>query len=146
MAGRHQFCTFYLDPYYFGIDVRAVQEVILHQELTVVPLAPPEVRGVINLRGQIVTAIDLRRRLELPDLENKVPPVHVVVQTQGELVSFLVDKVGDVIDVDADHFEHAPDTLKGVAQSLIQGAYKLPSQLLLALDPEKTVDLDLVVS
>ncbi len=142
MDQKQQLCTFYLDAWFFGMDVQTVREVLLHQELTPVPLAPDEVRGVINLRGQIVTAIDLRRRLDMKEREADASPVNVVVETGDELISFLVDKIGEVIEVDVEQFEHPPDTLKGIARDLILGAYKLPEQLLLVLDLEKTADLD----
>ena len=97
MADERQYCTFYLDGHYFGVDVLKVQEVIRYQEMTRVPLAPPVVRGLINLRGQIVTAIDLRRRLDLPDRPADQLPVNVVVQTDDGAVSLLVDEIGDVL-------------------------------------------------
>ncbi len=92
-----QFCTFKLDELVFGVDVRLVQEVIKYQAMTEVPLASKVVRGLINLRGQIVTAIDLRRRLELKDSPSDRPPMNVVIRTDDEAVSLLVDEIGDVI-------------------------------------------------
>src|SRR6266404_3904656 len=99
MADEHQYCTFYLDGHYFGLDVLKVQEIIRYQEMTRVPLAPPVVRGLINLRGQIVTALDLRRRLELAERPADQQPVNVVVQTDDGAVSLLVDEIGDVLEV-----------------------------------------------
>ena len=81
MAEVHQYCTFYVDGHYFGLDVLNVQEIIRYQDMTRVPLAPPVVRGLINLRGQIVTALDLRRRLELSERPADQLPVNVVVHT-----------------------------------------------------------------
>ncbi len=141
MAGERQYCTFYLDGHYLGLDVLKVQEVIRYQEMTRVPLTPPVVRGLINLRGQIVTAIDLRRRLELKDRPGDQLPVNVVVQTDDGAVSLLVDEIGDVLEVPERAFEPAPETLQGVARDLIVGAYKLPGRLLLILDAERTVNL-----
>ena len=141
-----QFCTFYLDEYYFGIDVQVVQEVNLRRQLTPVPLAPPVVRGILNLRGQIVTTMDLRRRLELPEESRPDEPVHIVLRAGDELVNVLVDAIDEVIEVRGEDFERAPDTLQGVARELILGAYKLPERLLLVLDPEKTVELESVPS
>jgi purine-binding chemotaxis protein CheW len=138
---EHQYCTFYVDGHYFGLDVLKVQEVIRYQEMTRVPLAPPVVRGLINLRGQIVTAIDLRRRLELTDRPADQLPVNVVVQTDDGAFSLLADEIGDVLKVREKLFERPPDTLKGMARELIRGAYKLENQLLLILDPERTVSL-----
>lgn len=143
MSDEHQYCTFYVAGHYFGLDVLKVQEVIRYQEMTRVPLAPPVVRGLINLRGQIVTAIDLRRRLELQDRPADQPPLNVVVHTDDGAVSLLVDEIGDVLEVSEKMFEAPPETLKGTARALIRGAYKLPDRLLLILDTAKTLDLTL---
>jgi purine-binding chemotaxis protein CheW len=141
VADEHQYCTFFLDTYYFGIDVLKVQEVIRYQEMTRVPLAPSVVRGLINLRGQIVTALDLRRRLELPDRPEGTLPVNVVVHTDDGAVSLLVDEIGDVLQVPAKAFVRPPETLKGTARELIHGAYKLETRLLLILDTARTVNV-----
>jgi purine-binding chemotaxis protein CheW len=96
---------------------------------------------VVNLRGQIVTAIDLCRRLELSDRPADKLPVNVVVQTDDGAISLLVDEIGDVLEVREQLFERPPDTLKGTARELIRGAYRLEDQLLLILDSERTVSL-----
>jgi purine-binding chemotaxis protein CheW len=140
----HEFCTFRLDSLTFGIEVREVQEVIRPQPLTEVPRAHPVVEGLINLRGQIVTALDLRRRLQLPPRPDGEPAMNVVVRTgEGEL-SLLVDEIGDVEDVDDDAFETPPDTLDAEARELIRGAYKLEDGLLLVLDIDRVVRLGAV--
>src|SRR6266446_4181777 len=113
MPDAHQYCTFFVDGHYFGLDVLKVQEIIRYQEMTGVPLAPPVVRGLINLRGQIVTALDLRRRLELSERPADQLPVNVVVQTDDGAVSLLVDEIGDVLLVPQEMFERPPDTLQG---------------------------------
>jgi len=141
MAEQRQYCTFFADGHYFGLDVRRVQEIIRYQEMTRVPLAPQVVHGLINLRGQIVTAIDLRRRLELPDRPPEELPVNVVVQTDDGAVSLLVDEIGDVLDVDEKSFEPTPDTLRGTPREFIRGAYKLNDRLLLLLDTDAVVNL-----
>jgi purine-binding chemotaxis protein CheW len=141
LADTHQYCTFYLDGHYFGLDVLKVQEIIRYQEMTRVPLAPPVVRGLINLRGQIVTALDLRRRLGLSDRPADQEPLNVVVQTNDGAVSLLVDEIGDVLEVSEKLFERPPETLSGTARELIRGAYKLPDRLLLILDTERTVQV-----
>jgi purine-binding chemotaxis protein CheW len=139
MAEGHQYCTFYLDGHYFGLDVLKVQEIIRYHEMTCVPLAPPVVRGLINLRGQIVTALDLRRRLGLDDRAADQLPVNVVVQTDDGAVSLLVDEIGDVLEVPESLFERPPETLGKTARELVRGAYKLQDRLLLILDVERTV-------
>ncbi|WP_162670136.1 chemotaxis protein CheW [Gemmata massiliana] len=135
----HQFCTFYLDGHYFGVDVLGVQEVIRYQEMTRVPLAPPVVRGLINLRGRIVTAIDLRRRLELPDGPLDQCPVNIVIPTTDGAVSLLVDEIGDVLNVAGAPFEPVPETLVSTARELIRGAYQLDERLLLILDTARVI-------
>ena len=141
MDEERQFCTFVLDGHHFGVDVRKVQEVIRHQEMTRVPLAHPVVRGLMNLRGQIVTAIDLRRRLDLPERAPDRHPVNVVIATDDGPVSLLVDEIGDVLKVSEKAFERLPDTLRGTARELIHGAYKLDDHLLLILNTERAVAL-----
>jgi purine-binding chemotaxis protein CheW len=141
MPDTCQYCTFFVDGHYFGLDVRKVQEIIRYQEMTRVPLAPAVVRGLINLRGQIVTAIDLRRRLELHDRGGDEFPVNVVVHTDDGAVSLLVDEIGDVLEVPEKAFERPPETLQGPARELIRGAYKLEHRLLLILEIEQTVNL-----
>ena len=141
MADLRQFATFYLDKLLFGVEVAKVQEVIRYQEMTRVPLASAVVTGLINLRGQIVTALDLRRRLELSQRDAEKLPMNVVVRSGEEAVSLLVDEIGDVFEVEDESFEAPPETLQGVARELIRGAYKLKDRLLLVLDTEKTVAL-----
>jgi purine-binding chemotaxis protein CheW len=141
VAGEQQLCTFYADGLYFGIDVREVQEVLQYQDMVRVPLADSVVRGLINLRGQIVTAIDLRRRLDLPERDADSDPMNVVIRSDDGAVSLLVDSIGDVVEVEEQSFERAPDTLRGRARDLIEGVYKLDGQLLLVLDARKAIDL-----
>ncbi len=135
------YATFLLDRFFFGIEILKVQEVIRHRPLTCVPLAPPVVRGLINLRGQIVTVIDLRHHLELPPGTDGHPPMNIVVKTEHGTVGLLVDEIGDVLEVGEEDFEPVPETLKGTARELLLGAYKLKGRLLLILDVEKTVSL-----
>jgi purine-binding chemotaxis protein CheW len=141
MEITNQYATFYLDRHLFGVEVGKVQEVIRYQEMTRVPLADSVVTGLINLRGQIVTALDLRRRLEMSDRPEGKLPMNVVVRTGDEAVSLLVDEIGDVLEVEESTFESPPETLQGEARSLIRGAYKLSGQLLFILDTEKAVTL-----
>ena len=137
---RESFCTFQVDHLYFGVEVLKVQEVIRYQRMTRVPLAPAVVRGIINLRGQLVTAIDLRRRLGLPIAEAERQPMNVVIRGNDGSVSLLVDEIGDVLEVDRELFEPPPETLQGVPRELIRGAYKLEGRLLLVLDTNRVVE------
>ncbi len=137
-----QFSTFTLGDLFFGVEVSKVQEVVHYHQMTYVPLAPPEIKGLINLRGHIVTALDLRKRLGMPDREETQRlPINVVVRCGEHLVSLIVDEIGDVLDVEQDAFENPPETLTGVARELIRGAYKLDQRLLLILDSEKALSV-----
>jgi purine-binding chemotaxis protein CheW len=139
MPATSQLATFWLDGDLFGVEVEHVQEVLRSQSITRVPLAPPAVAGLINLRGQVVTAIELRERLGRPARPEGEEPVVIVVRLHGEAVSLLVDSIADVVDVDLRDFEAPPDTLDGAGRDLIRGAYKLDGQLLLALDVNRAV-------
>ena len=139
-----KYCTFYLDKYYFGIEVEQVQEIIKFQEITPVALAPKVVKGLINLRGQIVTAIDLRCLLELPDRDEKDDPMNIVVRTPLGAFSLLADRIGDVLELTDSSFESPPENLSGMARELIQRAYKLEGTLLLTMAIDKLVSADVL--
>ncbi len=141
METQKLYCTFFLDDLFLGIDVLKVQEILLYQEMTPVPLAHPVISGLINLRGQVVTAMDLRLRLGLSERDPEQLPMNVIVQTKGDTVSLLVDEIGDVVEVDDSAFEPPPETIKGTIRNLIDGVYKLDGQLLLVVDAERTMDL-----
>ncbi len=127
-----QLVTFTLDDRLCGIPVDRVQEVLPGGTRTRVPLAPDDVAGLVNLRGQVVLSVDLRRRLGMPARDED--QMMVVVFVGDETVSLLVDQIGDVLEVDAEQFEAPPQTLTEELQAVILGAYKLPHRLLLALD------------
>jgi len=137
MAISRQFCTFYLDQLLFGIELEQVQEVIRYLELTEIPLAPEVIGGLLNLRGQIVTAVDLRRQLELQARPPAALPMNVVVRTPDGPVSLLVDEIGDVVEVEEATFEPAPETLQGRIRTLILGVHKLDQHLMHILDTGK---------
>jgi purine-binding chemotaxis protein CheW len=143
VAGKSsgQFATFFVADRFFGVDVLRVQEVLCFQQMTCVPGAFEVVEGLINLRGQIVTAIDMRRRLRLPPRPEGQTPMNMVVRTEGGAVSLLVDEIGDVLDVEAATYERPPENLDAAARRLVSGVYKLKGRLLLVLDAERTVDL-----
>jgi purine-binding chemotaxis protein CheW len=141
MATSQQFCTFFLDGNLFGVPVPRVQEVIHLHEITRVPLAPEAVEGMMNLRGQIVIAIDLRRRLSLPARAHAELPVNVVMRTTEGAVSLLVDEIGDVVEVQDSSFEYPPETLRGAMRSMILGVHKLEGRLLHVLDSERACQI-----
>jgi len=137
MPDATQYCTFRVDTLYLGIDVHKVQEVMRRLDTTPVPLAHAAIVGMINLRGQIVTAIDLRQRIGLAPRPVDQEPMNVVMRTDDGAVSLIVDEIGDVIAVAEDLFERIPDTLQGPIRDLVRGVYKLDGQLLLILDSAK---------
>ena len=141
MSDRRQFCTFWMGQRLYGMPVEEVQEVNREQQMTRVPLAGAMVRGLINLRGNIVTAIDLRKGLGLGEHETHGPLMNVVVSSDDQVLSFLVDAIGDVLDVEDEAFEDVPDTLQGEARQLVTGVYKLGTGLLHVLDATKCAQL-----
>ncbi len=136
-----RFATFIVDRLLLGVDVADVQEVLRPQAMTRVPLAPAVISGLINLRGQIVTALDMRQRLKLAARSGEAAPMNVVVRADEEPLSLLVDEIGDVIDVEAAAFERRPNNLDGAVKELISGVYKLKGRLMLVLDINSTVTL-----
>jgi len=141
MAQISQFCTFYLDKLLFGVELKGVQEVMRSLDMTQVPLAPAVVSGLINLRGQIVTAVDLRRRLELEPRPPGATAMNVVVRSDDGAVSLLVDEIGDVVEVEETSFERPPETLRGTVRAMILGVHKLNDRLMHVLDIEKACQM-----
>ena len=136
-----QFLTFVVGPHLFGLEVHSVQEVIRYQPMTRVPLAPASVGGLINLRGQVITAVDLRQRLDLPARADDELPMNVVVRTDDGAVSLLVDSIGPVLEARDSDFEAPPETLVGPTRQVIRGAYKRNDRLLLAVDVRKAIEI-----
>lgn len=139
MAESTSYCTFWLDGQRFGIEVLDVQEVLRTQSMTPVPLAPEAITGLINLRGQIITAIDLRQRLELPPRDDGASSVNIVVRTEEGPVSLLVDSIGGVLEVDRADYELPPETISGAGRDLIAGVYKVDGPLLHVLEVERVI-------
>jgi len=139
MSERQMLCTFQLAGQWFGIEAAGVQEVLRRQSVTALTWASDAVRGLVNLRGQIVTAVDLRRGLKLPPRDPREAPTHVVVRVGGIAVSLWVDEVGEVIEVDPATREDAPATLPATMSGWIRGVYRTPDHLLLALDVPRLV-------
>jgi purine-binding chemotaxis protein CheW len=140
MAATQQFCSFFVDDLCFGIEVARVQEIRNLTVLTRVPLAPRVVGGLLNLRGHIITAVDLRRCLDLGDRRTDERPVNLILRTADGGVGLLVDRMGDVLDVAEDDFELPPPTLSARSRELIRGAYKLDDRLLLVLNLDPIVN------
>lgn len=138
-----QFVSFTLADKLCGIPVERIVEVLPGRARTPVPLSPPDVAGLVNLRGQVVLCIDLRERLGVRPAgsDDGSGQMMVVVSVGGENVALLVDKIGDVVEVEDEQFETPPQTLPENLRDVITGAYKLPGRLLLALDVEAVVQL-----
>lgn len=132
-----QYATFFVSNLFFGVEVLRVQEVLRYQEMTRVPCANSVIGGLINLRGQIVTAFDMRERLGLEPRESDVPPMNVVVRNEDGAISLLVDEIGDVIEVHEEDFEPPPETISEAARETIEGVYKLDDRLLLVLSTDR---------
>jgi purine-binding chemotaxis protein CheW len=141
MTISREFCTFYLDHSYLGIPVLDVQEVIADQEISPVPLASSGIKGLINLRGQIIVVLDLRTRLAMEARAAQLPAAHVLIRTRLGLVSLMVDRIGTVLQTREEDFTPVPTTLNPKFTPFITGVYQLSTQLLLVLDTEKIVAL-----
>jgi purine-binding chemotaxis protein CheW len=128
------FVTMTIATQLFGIPVLQVQDVLGPQRITRVPLAPPEVSGSLNLRGRIVTAIDVRTRLGLPPRGEDERSMSVVVDFNGELYSLIVDKIGEVMSLNASDYEKNPVTLDQRWREISGGIYRLKDTLLIVLD------------
>jgi purine-binding chemotaxis protein CheW len=133
---RKQFSTFFIIDRLYGIDVMKVQEITKALPMARVPLAPVYVKGLINLRGQISTAICLRELFKIPQKENK-ELMNVVCRINELLVSFLVDSIGDVLELEDKDFEAVPDTMPTSIKTFIKGVYKVPGNLLSIIDVEQ---------
>ena len=129
-----QFTTFQLADELFGIDVLQVQEILPYQEITPVPLAPEYVKGLINLRGRIVTVLDLRSRLGFERLEDETTGTNLIVISHEGPISVFVDQIGNVLDIQSDRLTPPPGTVRGVAAQYIQEVCQLEDELLIALD------------
>ena len=130
----NDFVTMMVADQLFGIPVLTVQDVLGPQRVTRVPLSPPEVAGALNLRGRIVTAFDVRRRLGLPKRESDKPGMNVVVDFKGELYALIVDNVGEVLALSSDTYERNPNTLDPRWREVSGGIYRLKGKLLVLLE------------
>lgn len=141
-TGPAQYATFSVGGLFFGIEVLNVQEVLQQHEMTRVPLAPSVIAGLINLRGQIVTALDMRRRLGLADRAEGVAPMSIVARSEDGPVSLQVDEIGDVLELETGLLSPPPDLISVKARELMRGVYQLEQRLLLVLDTDRVVEVD----
>ncbi|MGY3803843.1 chemotaxis protein CheW [Pigmentibacter ruber] len=133
-----QFSSFYLDNKLYGIEVNRVQEVVRSMLMTTIPLAPDYVRGLINLRGQVATAIGLRHLFGFLDaMPNEF--INIVCKLDGMLISFQVDEIGDVIEVSEKDYEPTPQTVPENIREYMLGVYKISNTLLSALNVDSII-------
>lgn len=137
-----QYATFFVGELFFGIEVLKVQEVLRYQDMTRVPLAPSVIEGLINLRGQIVTAIDMRRLLKLAPRESGVQPMNMIIQSDESAVSLLVDEIGDVIEAGESCCEPAPANMPACLRGFVDRVYTLEGRLLLVLNTDVTLRIE----
>lgn len=133
-------CTFRVGADRFGIPVERIQEVLHAADLTPVPLAPNAILGLLNLRGTIVTAVSMRRCVGLPDAEAPGDPLHVLVRHEGDLVTLVVDAIGNVMPVAPAQIEPCPDTLRGAVREWTRHVAKLDDGIVLILDLDRVLE------
>lgn len=136
-------CGFFIGDFFFSVPIESVQEVLKKAVVAPVPGTPPTVAGLLNLRGAIVTVLDIRSRLGLSPVPSAEPGPLLLLDDGAESVGLSIDRVGDVVGVEEGTFEPLPETLRGPARTLILGAYKLPDRLMLALDLNAVLDVGL---
>ena len=139
MSMKKQYCTFCIDEHIFGVDVSYVQEVLRKQAISKVPLASNAINGLINLRGQIITSLNFRQRFGMSANDEVISPMTVVLLTDGGTVSVVVDKVGDVIEVETKDLEPTPPHLDSRVRSIVENVYWHEGRFLLFIDVNKTV-------
>lgn len=138
------YVTVFIGDQLLGLPVLRVQDVLGPQRITRVPLAPPEVLGSLNLRGRIVTAIDVRRRLGLPARDDGKQSMSVVVEHHGDLYSLQVDQVGEVMTLDIDDYEANPSTMETRWREVSNGIYRLKDRLLVVMDVDRLLQFQTV--
>jgi purine-binding chemotaxis protein CheW len=136
-----EFVTVIIGDQLFGLPISRVQDVFVPDRLTRVPLAPPEVAGVLNLRGRVVTAIDMRSRLDLGQREAGHPVMAIGIELRGESYGLLVDSVGEVMKLKSSHCESKPVNLEARLARVAAGIYRLEGQLLVVLDVDRVLDI-----
>jgi purine-binding chemotaxis protein CheW len=136
----NQFSTFLVDNRLYGVNIRVVQEITKSMAVTEVPLSPTHIKGLINLRGQIATAVGLRELFEISTPETEGGKINVVCKSESYLLSLVVDEVGDVLELDDVLFDPTPETVSAGVAKFMSGVYKLPDNLLSVIDIQKIID------
>lgn len=133
---QRQLCTFYVESQLYGIDVTQVQEVVKHLPMSRIPLYLPFVRGLINLRGQVATAVGLREMFQIRG-ETRPESMNVILRHEGALIALQVDEIGDVMEVDRRDIEHIPSTIPDSIRIYMSGVFQLKDSLLCVIDLSK---------
>lgn len=145
VAGRsptRQFATFRVANMSMGIELSRVQELMRYQEMAPVPLAPSTVEGLINLRGQIVTALDMRRLFSLTAVtDTDYRPMNIVIRSDGGAVSLLVDEICDVLEVPQEAWTQLPENLPAAQRTFLKGVYQLECSLLMVVDTDRVLSM-----
>lgn len=141
MGATNEFVTVHIDGQLFGLPIEQVEDVFMPEAITEVPLSNPEVAGVLNLRGRIVTAIDMRKRLRLPKRNDGGPPMAVGIEYLQESYGLIIDRVGEVLRLGRATFEKNPANLDVRWSSISAGVHRLDGQLLVLLDVERILDI-----
>lgn len=136
------FITVMIGEQSFGIPVNLVQDVFMPQSVTRVPLAPREVAGVLNLRGRILTAIDMRNCLDLPPREGGAAAMAIGIEKNGEAYGLVIDQVGEVLSLGREDCEPNPANLDPRWRKVSRGVYRLDGNLLVVLDVDRILDFD----
>ena len=136
----NQFSTFLVDDRLYGVNIKMVQEITKSMNVTEVPLAPTYIKGLINLRGQIATAVGLRELFEIAPSQSQNGKINVVCKSESYLMSLVVDEVGDVLELEDALFELTPETVNPAVSKFMSGVYKLPNNLLSVIDIQKIID------
>jgi purine-binding chemotaxis protein CheW len=136
---EHQFATFYVGTLLLGVDIRFVQEINRQREITKVPHAPEHVRGVINLRGEVATVVDLRIVLGLPKSSASRDERNLIINSNGESIGLMVDRISDILTVKNDEIDPAPANINDIDGRFIAGVHTLDSDIVVLLDVEKVL-------
>lgn len=146
VGGNEQYVTMTIAGQLFGIPVLSVQDVLGPQKITRVPLSPPEVAGSLNLRGRVVTALNMRKRLSLPENEEGSDSMSIVVEHGGELYSLIIDEVGEVLSLNNSIYERNPGTLDPRWREVAAGVYRLDKELMVVLDVNRVLDISSIAA
>ena len=139
LTGEIQFATFYVGDMILGVDIRLVQEINRQADITPVPNAPEHVRGVINLRGDVATVIDLRTILGLEKIEKSEENRNLIVHSQGESIGLWVDRISDILTLDAEDISPAPANVNGIDSRFFHGVYTMENQIVVLLNTEQVL-------